>query len=253
MDSELLVSGVASLVGMSIYSYLGWRLSHRAVGPATRVPALQFALFWVGLATFTAIGAVEDLVGAFQLPSLDLVVTAGYLQILILCVLLWCLVGYLLFLFLGRGFLGPLAGFYAVLYVLLVYFITASHPVAVVHSAGQVGVQYASALSGPVIGALLVLLIAPEFLGAIGYFTLFFRTRDPTIRYRIALVSWSLILWFGLGVTNVGALLGGGVAAELLARSLGVIAAVVILLAYFPPAAIRARFRVTRIDESSAA
>jgi hypothetical protein len=108
-------------------------------------------------------------------------------------------------------------------------------------------------VGGSLLFALLALLIAPEFIGAVLYFTLVFRSRDPTVRYRITLVSWSIILWFGLAALNLPDRLGGGLAVQLFSRSLGVVAALVILLAYYPPRAIRERLGVTGIDLPRAA
>jgi len=251
MDNAALVSSIAAWIGVLVYFYLGQRLSRRPVSAEARVPAGQFTLFWIGLAAVSALGAIESLIAAYQLPSLALVLTMLYLEILLLCAVLWALVGYLVFLFTGRGYLVPLSMLYAALYVLLIYFITASGPSSVGVSYGAVTISYATPVGGPILGVLLILLLGPEFIGAFLYFSLFFRTRDPTIRYRVTLVSWSLIAWFGLGFLNIGALLGGGLAAQVLARSFGVFAALVILMAYYPPRAIRTRFGVSSIDESS--
>jgi hypothetical protein len=251
VDEAALVSSVAALLGVIVYLYLGWRLGQRPTTPATRLPALQFALFWVVLGSVSAISGIESLVAVFQVPALDLVVSLLYLEILLLCFLLWALVSYLLFLFTGHGYALPLAGLYAVLYVLLLYYITASVPDAVTVTFGAVGTTDASTVTGPIVGVLLIILVAPEFIGAISYFTLFFRTNDPTIRYRVALVSWSLIGWFGLSFSGAGSALGGTLLGDLIGRSLGLLAAGVILLAYYPPKAIRQRFGVRGLDPPS--
>jgi hypothetical protein len=250
MDDAALVSGIAAFVGVALYLYVGLRLSKRQVPPEMRLPARQFTIFWLGLGVVTAIGGAESLVAALQVPPLALVEALLYLNLLLVCVVLWGLVGYLLFLFTGRKFALPLSILYAALGVLLVYFIAASGPNSVTVVQGMVALGYASQIQGPILGILIVLLIGPEFLGAILYFTLFFRTRDPTVRYRVTLVSWSLIAWFGLGLLNVGSLLGGGLAAQVVSHSLGIFAAIVILLAYYPPQYIRSRFRVSGIDEA---
>jgi len=249
MNNEALVSGIASLVAVALYLYLGWRLSRRRVAPESRFAAAQFSLFWLGLAAVSALGGLESLMAVNQVPPLTLVVTLLYLEILLLCVVLWALVSYLLFLFTGQGFLVPISLLYAGLYVLLLYFITASDPVRVTVKLGVVGEEFANTVSGPILGVLLLVLLAPEFVGALLYFSLYFRTRDPTVRYRVTLVSWSLIGWFGLGFVDVGSALGGTLAAQIVARSIGLIAAVVILLAFYPPAPIRRRFGISAVEE----
>jgi hypothetical protein len=249
MNTDALISGLTAWVGVVIYLFLGWRLSRRTVAPETRLPAAQFAFFWLGLAAITAIGAFESLVAAFALPSLATVLTLLYLEILLICALLWALVGYLVFLFRGRSYVVGLSVVYAAFYITLLYVITASEPTGVMLSMGTVSLRFAVAFEGPTLAILLLILIAPEFIGAILYFTLFFRTRDRTVRYRVTLVSWSLIAWFGLGSLNLASLLGGSLAAQILSRSLGVFAALVILLAYYPPRALRSRYGVTGIDD----
>ena len=253
MDMDALISAIASFVGVAVYLYLGWRLSRRRVSPEARLPAAQFSLFWLGLAVSSAITGVESAIATVQTPTLAIVMTLLYLDILLVCLLLWALVGYLMYLFFGRGFVIPLSVLYATLYVLLLYFITASSPSSVTVTLGTVGTTFANSVQGPVFAVLLLVLIFPEFIGAILYFTLFFRTRDPTVRYRVTLVSWSLIAWFGLGFLNVGSILGGGLAGQIFVRSLGLLAALVILSAYYPPKAIRTRWGVASVEEAVAA
>jgi hypothetical protein len=248
MNIQALISGVAALVGVAVYTFLAWRLLGRPVSPGAQLASYQFAAFWLGLALVTVLGAVESLIASAIVPPLALVSTLVYLEVLLLCVVLWCLVGYLLFLFTGRHFLGPLSVLYGALYVALLYLVTASRAVAVTVSAGAVSIRYATNFSTPLVLVLLVGLLLPELAGAVLYFTLVFRTRDRTVRYRITLVSWSLIGAFGLALVNLGALLGGGFAAQVFARSIPVIAAIVILLAYYPPAVIRTRFGIRSIE-----
>ncbi|HZY71038.1 MAG TPA: hypothetical protein VFF67_08710 [Thermoplasmata archaeon] len=201
----------------------------------------------------TGIGGIESLVAAYTLPSLAAVLTLSYLEILVLCVVLWGLLGYLIYLFTGRNFTLVLSGVYAALYVVLLYYVTASAPSAVTVTHGSVGLVTASTLSTPYLVLLGLGLLGPEIVGSILYFTLAFRTKDATVRYRVTLVSWSLIAWFGIGTLPIATLLGGGPAAQIFGRSVGVIAALVILLAYYPPRWIRDRLGVTAIDSASPA
>ncbi|MCI4321851.1 MAG: hypothetical protein L3K18_08535 [Thermoplasmata archaeon] len=251
MDNTALGAGIASLVGAALYLFVGWRISRRAVSPESRFAASQFTLFWIALSGATAIGGLLSLVAAFTTPALALAVTITDLNILLACALLWGLVGYLVYLYTGRGFVVPLAVLYGTLYVLLLYYLTAGDATSVVVTAGTVGVTYTTPVGGPILGVLAILLIVPEFLASFAYFTLVFRTKDRTIRYRVALVSWSLIAWFSIGSANIGAALGGGLAAEVFGRSIGDIAALVILLAYYPPMAIRNRLGVAPIQSRS--
>lgn len=251
MDVTSFVVAVTGFVAVGVYLLVGWRFANRRVAPENRLPILQFGLFWVGLAAVTAVGAIDSGTAAFTTPSLPIVLTLYYLEILLLCAALWGLVGYLIRLYTGRAYLAPLTALYAVLYVLLLYFITASGPNMLTVQMGTVGLQYATPVGGPILGVLVVILLLPEFLGAILYFTLFFRTRDPTARYRIALVSWGLIAWFVIGILNVGGRLGGGPLAEGLQGALEIFAALVVLSAYYPPSIVRRRFGVTGVETTT--
>ena len=251
MDNMALGDGISALVGAALYLFVGWRISRRPVSPQSRFAAAQFTLFWVALSGATAIGGMLSLVAAFTTPTLALAITVTDLNILLACALLWGLVGYLVYLYTGRGFVVPLAVLYGTLYILLLYYLTAGDPTAVLVTAGTVGVSYATPVGGPILGILVILLIVPEFLASIAYFTLVWRTKDRTIRYRVTLVSWSLIAWFSIGSANIGAALGGGLAAEVFGHSIGDIAALVILVAYYPPMAIRTRLGVAPIETTA--
>lgn len=249
-DAAALVVALAAFVAAGAYSYLALRLRRRTVSPQSRLAADQFVLFWAAFAVGTAIDGLESLYAAFTTPALAVAVTAEFVVVLLLCVLLWALVGYLFYLFTGKVVAIPLAIVYAVLYVLLLYYFVASMPSGVVVTQGVVGLTYASTVTGPILGLLLLLLILPEIIGTISYLTLVLRTRDPTVRYRVALVGFSLLAFFGLSFTGIASRLGGGLAAEIVAQLVGVVAVGGILLGYYPPAWIRRRFGVRSIDEN---
>jgi hypothetical protein len=248
MNDDALVLAIVDFIAVGIYAFLGWRFSQRHVSPENRLPVQQFTLFWLGLALVTFIGALESAVAAFVTPSLPLIVTLYYVEILVLCAALWGLVGYLIHLYTGKAHLVPLTGLYALLYVLLVYYITSSGPDAVTVTLGAVGFHYATVVGGPVLGLLAIILVVPEFLGAVLYFTLFFRTHDRTAQYRIALVSWGLLAFFGLDFVDLAARLGGSLAAVTLGTVLGIVPVLVIFIAYYPPRLVRDRLGVTGIE-----
>lgn len=251
MNASALAVGLTDFVAVGIYFFLGWKFYRRQVAPEYRLPVVQFSIFWLAFALVTFVSGVESSLASFATPMLPLVVSLYYLEILGSCVVLWGLVGYLVHLYTGRAYLLPISALYALLYVLLLYFITASDPDAVTVMLGAVGIQYATPVGGPILAVLVLLLVIPEFLGAILYFTLFFRTHDRTSRYRIGLVSWGLIAFFGIGLFNIGGRLGGGVAAVTLAAVLSIVPSLVILIAYYPPRFVRERLGVSGIETAS--
>jgi hypothetical protein len=251
MDVDALVSGVFSVIVGSVFLFLGYRLSGREVPGRARLAAAQFALFWLGFAAVTYTGAILSLIAVVQVPSSALVTTATHTEVLLLCAALWGLLGYLTYLYTARYFIVAWSAFYIGLYLFLSFVITASEPKTVSISHGMVSLTYGTVFGGVLLDGLLIVLIAPEFIGALLYLTLAFRTKEPTVRFRAGLVSGGLLLWFGLASINLTTLLGGSLGAALASESLGLVAALLILLAYYPPRSVRERFHVGGIGPSA--
>src|SRR6185503_10201250 len=163
-QSTLLFSAFFAMVAAGIYGYVGWRLSRRVISSAeARLAWGSFTVWWYGLATITLIGGFLSLFGAVGLTSLPLFVTATYINILVICLALWGLLYYLIYLFTGnRRLLVPLAVFYMIYYVLLVYYITASIPGDVNVGRWSATLAYRTPLTGPFFGLLIVLLLLPQ-------------------------------------------------------------------------------------------
>jgi hypothetical protein len=253
IQSTLLFSALFALVSASMYSYVGWRLSKRLVSSSeARLAWRSFTVWWYGLAITTLIGGFLNLFGALGLTILPLFVTATYINILVICIALWGLLYYLIYLFTGNSrLLVPLAIFYMIYYVLLVYYITASIPENINVDRWRTAVNYRAPLTGPFFIMVLVLLLLPQIIGGFAYFTLYFRVKDVTQKYRILLVSWSIIVWF---LSPIAAL-GGGLAQQdwwqLVSRFIGLAAALTILMAYLPPRWLKQRYGIiSLLDES---
>ena len=198
IQPTLLFSAIFALLAACIYTYVGWRLSQRVISSSRAQLAWgSFTIWWYGLAATTLIGAFLSLFGAVGFTSLPLFVTATYINLLVLCLALCGLVYYLIYLFTGNSrSLMVLAVFYLIYYMLLVYYITASVPSDVKVERWSTEIVFNSELTGPFFVIILVLLLLPQILGGIAYFTLYFRVSDTTQKYRILLVSWSIIIWF---------------------------------------------------------
>jgi hypothetical protein len=171
---------------------------------------------------------------------------------LALCIALWGLLYYLFYLFTGNSrYFGPLLVFYAVYYVLLIYYITASVPNNVEVGRWRAAVVYSQPLRGPFFVIIIALLLLPQVLGGLAYFTVFFRVTETTQRYRVLLVSWSIIIWF---LSPLLALIGGvgeTDAWQVLSRLIGLAAGLTILAAYLPPRWVKLRLGVLSIADES--
>lgn len=150
---------------------------------------------WAAAATW--IGGLMNLFGAMGLTDLSLFVTATYLNIQVTCIALMGLLYYLIYLFTGnRNWLVFLAIFYLVFYILLIYYITASIPDGVNVDRWNAVLAYRNPPAGSFILLLIVVLLLPQILGGFAYFMLYFRVTEITQKYRIFMVSWSIIIWF---------------------------------------------------------
>ena len=249
----LLLSVFLAMGAVCIYSYVGWRLSKRVISSShARLAWGSFTIWWYGLAATTLIGALLDLFGALSLTSLPLFVTAMYTNILVICIALWGLLYYLIYLFTGsrRAFV-PLVIFYMIYYILLVYYITASIPDSINVGRWNTTLVYCSPLTGPFFVVIVLLLLLPQIIGGFAYFSLYFRVQEATQKYRVLLVSWSIIAWF---LSHLIAL-AGGVAQqdwwEIASRFIGLAAALTILLAYLPPPWLKERYGVISLSDES--
>lgn len=246
----LLVDAAFSLVVAILYAYVGSKLGRRRVEGTGRRAVVLFSVWWYALAGTSAITAFMSFLGSIDALTLPLYVAATYVNILLICLALWGLLYYLVYLFTGReGTLIPLGVFYVLYYLSLVYLIAAYQPAEVVVERWRTRLVYENPVQGPVAVALLLLLLVPQLLGALAYFTLYFRVDDPTQKYRVAVVSWSILVWFGSALA--GSLVG--VAEhydwyQLVSRLIGLLAAVAILLAYEPPRWIRRRLGVRTLS-----
>ena len=255
IQATLTVSVIFAFLAASIYAYTGWRLSRRAISASESRLAWQFfTLWWYGLAASTLINGLLNLLGALGVTDLALYVTGTYLNLQVSCIALLGLFYYLIYLYTGNSrWLTPLAIFYTLAYAVLVYYVTYSEPVRVALEPWSASLTYRIPFTGPFIVMLVVLLFASQLLGGFVYFTLYFRVPDVTQKFRILLVSWSIIVWFLIPFVSVAAGLDGHDWWEIFSRLLGLAAAWTTLMAYWPPQWLKQRYAVLSLaDEAQA-
>jgi hypothetical protein len=251
IQSTLLFSALFALAAASIYTYIGWRLSRRVVASAEAKLAWQsFTVWWYGLAVTTLIGGLLNLFGALGLTILPLFITATYINLLVICLALWGLLYYLIYLFTGNNqLLVPLAIFYILYFALLVYYITASVPEGINVERWGTSLDYRIPLTGPFFLFVIALLLLPQIIGGLAYFTLYFQVPGVTQKYRVLLVSWSIIIWF---LSPLLALVSGLSEQDwwqLVSRLIGLAAALTILMAYLPPRWLKQRYGIVSLHD----
>lgn len=253
IQSTLILSAIFSFIGASIYAYVGRRLSKRVISsPASRLAWQFFTVWWYGLAATTLIGGLLHLLGALGLTNLALFVTANYVSLQLSCLALLGLFYYLTFLFTGNSrWLTPLAILYTIFFILLIYFFTASNPVGVTPGPWSTPFTYDVPPTGPFVVGLVVLLLASQIIGGFAYFTLYFQVSDVTQKYRILLVSWSIIIWFLSPFVGVAAGLEGQDWWQLASRFISLAAGLTILMAYQPPQWLKQRYGILSLSDES--
>lgn len=243
--TTLAASALVSLVIATVYMIVGRRLLGRPVQGEARDAMFLFATWWFALAAMMFLDVVEIAIASFGVRSLGLFTAVAYVNLFLTCLALIGLLYYLAYLFTGwTGILPGVIVFYTTLFLAIIYTLSQAGPAGVSIGAWTVSLTYATALGGPWVQALLFMLLIPPMLGAIGYLTLLRKVQAPTQRYRIALVSASILMWFG---SVYGAsLLGVSDAAwwPVASSAIGLVGAVTIWAAYVPPGWIRDRLGV---------
>jgi hypothetical protein len=235
-ETTLLASAAFAAVAGLVYAYVGWRLSRRRVEGEAGLAAGLFAVWWYALGASSVITAGITAQAALGGPDTALFVAATYLNLLVVCIALWALLYYIVYIFTGRSSaLWALTAFYVGYFVLLVYYVTASGPVGVQVESWRATLRYETPLGGPLVTAVLILLLFPQILAAAAYGTLFFRVTEATQKYRVLLVSTSIIVWFLSAFLGAASGLSTHDWWQLLSRSIGLLATLTILAAYLPP------------------
>jgi hypothetical protein len=248
----LIISALFAWLDAGIYAYIAWRLRQRIVSSQEARLAWQlFIVWWAGLAATTLVSGLLNTLGAFDLISMPLFIAMTYINILVICAALWGLLYYLMYLFTGNSrSLVPLTVFYVVYYALLVYYITARVPYDVTVGRWSTALAYRTQITGPLFVLLLILLVVPQIIAGLAYFTLYFRVRDVTQKYRILLVSWSIVVWFGSALVGSFAGLSQFDWWQITNRLIGLAATLTILMAYIPPRWVKQRYGIASLGET---
>jgi hypothetical protein len=246
---EILVQGIVALVTGVLYAYVGRLILARHVEGEAQLANRMFAAWWMGFAF------LEFAIAAFNVPTAlgyrDLALYVTFINVILLVIVLalWGLVGYLLYLYTGhqRWFWSLTAG-YAILALLVLYLIAWIDPIGLKETQAGVTIDAQRQLPAPYSTAFAVLISGPIVAAAIAYGSLFFRTKEPGPRFRIAMVAGSFIAWFGWSL--VSSLTGFSQAHQgelwytALNSAIGLLAPSLILMAYRPPGWIRERLRL---------
>ncbi len=251
IQPTLLFGAILAFLCAGIYFYVGRVLSRRRQSTSGASLAwLMFVTWWYALALATLMGGMLSLLGAFGIIGLPLFTTITIISLLTTCVALFGLGYYLLYLYTGKtSLIWPLGVFYFLYYGFVVYYVEASDPAGVTINRWNASLEYQNIIRGPLFLIAIVLLVFPQILGSLAYFMLFFQVKAKTQKYRILLVSWSIIIWFLSAFLASIAGLSQQDWWQITSRLIGLVAALAILFAYQPPSWVKRRFGVAAIVE----
>lgn len=253
LQPTLMIGTIFSLASAGVYFYVGHSLSQRHVASQeARLAWDLFVAWWYALAGASVVTGGLNLLGGLGITSLPLFLTLTQVAVLILCIALFSLMYYLVYLFTGnRRMFMPLILIYSAYYILLMYYINLSTPNDVSIGRWNVSLTFQQQVTGPLVTLFAILLIFPQVIAGFAYFTLYFRVKENTQKYRVAVVSWSIIIWF---LSSSIASLSGFSEADwwqILSRLIGLGATLAILMAYQPIPWIKQRLGVASISEES--
>jgi len=247
----LAISSVATLLTGILYIYIGHVLRRRRVSADARLANGMFVLWWQSLGYISVLAVAIN--ALYMAKALQIWVYQSYvlLVLLVLFAALWGLQFYLVFLYTGsrRSFV-RLGVFYALLFAATVVLVQRAGPPASIVDDGWTLKTEPMVTYGLAFNLVFVLLIVgPQIVAAIFYARLCRKTSDRTQRYRIALVTSSILVWFGSSVLATAANASTALWWQLTSRAIGIAGAVVILWAYKPPMAVRRKYAIRSIDD----
>lgn len=237
-----------------VYAYVGRLLLRRQLEGDAALANRLFGIWWIALAVLQIEALVPIVGGYLGIADLPLYEANTYVTLLTLTVAIWAIVYYFAFLLTGsrRWFL-PITILYAFVYAYVTYLAAIPTYTSVVFSDQGARLAPQPQIAPGLVAPFIVAILGPPIVGALGYFRLFFRVEGATQRYRIGLVSVTILLWFASSL--VGNALGSGTTStpmwHIFTSALGLVAALVILAAYQPPRWIRERWGIETVDDGS--
>lgn len=249
----LSISAAGSALTALLYLYVGAVLSRRKVSADARLAQSMFVLWWVSLGGLGLFGVGATL--AYMADQLPIWLYQAYITfvLLVIFIALWGLQFYLVYLYTGsKKSFAPLGAFYGILFLAtlaLIEYIGA--PERIVDNGWNLRTEPEANFSASFGFAFSLLLIGPQLVAAIAYARLYRKTNDPTQKYRIALVTGSIIVWFGSSLLATGAQASTSLWWQLTSRLISTAGALVILMAYKPPAWVKRRYGVRSITDDA--
>jgi hypothetical protein len=249
MSVNLLLTWLLAAATAGFCFFIANRLgSRKLIDSGDKLAWQAFRVWWWGLGATTLLGLLNDLLPLLGLSNLVLYVTVAQINVLIVCAALGGLVFYLAYLFTGRKNLArPIGVFYLLFFLALAAYVFWLQPIGLTVTEGSVALEYAKEPSPAYLIALILLILLPQLIASLAYFTFYFRVRERAQKYRVALVSGSIFFWFASPLVASMLSLDDLSWWPIASRLINLLAALVIYWAYYPPRFIQNRFGVQSI------
>ena len=221
-----------SVAGAGIFLLVARTVASRPVSQESRLARTAFVTWWGVLGGVTLAGLAMQMPGATSNITVYLVFLVTLLGLL--CVGLWGLLYYLVYLFTSRRNLAlPLALGYVVYFAFLTAVILGSGPMGFEETETGRQVVYERPIDESVLyWPTILLLILPPIAAAAGYLSLYWKVDQAVQKRRILLVSLSIIVWFGSSLVGSGLGLSGSPGWSVVSRLISLTAALTIYYAY---------------------
>lgn len=252
----LAASAAVGVAASGLFAYVALRLGRLPLATPQAHAALGLWRAWWAAAALVAL--VEPVrIALYLWGSLPpwLYAATEHAVVLLASAGLAALVCHLAYLYRGHGRWWPgIAAFYAALALVLVGYLDWLGPPSQTLDDGW-SLQALSAKAAPAwaMTAIRVLLYGPPLGVAAGYLILLRHAPDRTARYRLVLVTASILLWFG-GTLGAGFLPLEGFTRFAVVQALGIVSALLAIAAYDPPSLARrlgVRRRVERPESAN--
>jgi len=231
----LLIAGSISVVVGISFTAVARAISRMQASGDGRTALRGYAIWWIALAFYLVLQGVFTVLAGFDVAIETVYIWSRAVLIPVLCIGVWGLTSYLLYLYTGDRRVFVVVGvFYAVVALLFYWAQFSQVRPGIQVERWIVTVDDTSALYRIVY----VLVGAPPIAAALAYLGLLRRVEHRVQKYRIILVASSILAYVGSGL--VARLTAGDAAIFVTLVVFGSLAAAASLLAYYPPGRWRA-------------
>ena len=250
MNPELAYNLAFTIASALLYLYVGTRLGQRKLEDRTEQSVWNsLRAVWFAQGGRLLISSFSTLLAFLGVLNLYVHVGLGLVVLLALVVTLWGLLTYLVFLYTGRQrYLRPILLFYALFFFYLLVTTLIRQPQSVELDGAGASIRYANEAGAGFGLIFLGLLILPQLIASLFLLRLVFRLPERTQKYRALLVAATIFVWFGSAMLGVVTPIGGQPWWSTANQLIGLATAVLIYWAYYPPAILQKRLRISAIE-----